>query len=624
MLKSVFADRRIWLLALTLALVIIITRCTLSALKGYSWVVHGGYWVTLIMVVLFLRALGPLIRNRWAGAEFNRFEFGVVAAIILIVGTWISHDRLGYKILADEALLSGTAMGMHYEREAAYPARATDVQGSFQVLANVLDKRPLLFPFLAATVHDLTGYRPDNVFYLNIVLSVVLLWLIYLMGWNAGGSRWAGVLALLLCAGLPLLAQQATGGGFELLNLLLLVAFILLTRYYLNNPEDKVSLEALVFGALLLASTRYESAIFLPFAGLGAFLGWMRARQVVLTWPLILSPFFLAPILLQNRIFAGQSEAWQMGSLGVTQPFGFQYVGPNLGHALAFFFDLGGSQPNSPLFAVLGLLSLPFFGLWIVRVVRQPSRYNPTELASALVGSSLFAVTTVYMFYFWGKFDDPLIHRLSLPVHLLMLVAIVTCCAQIKIFRSERAWKTLGLVVTVGVVGYSLPAMARQAYRTTYSPGVEYQIRQDFLTGLSDRNILLIDNDSFFWILHHISASPVMQIQLRKDGLAYHLRNHSFQSMYVFQSVLVNDATGERSIDPVDDLGADFELESVLERRVQTLLFARISRIIAIKTNGEVVARRIPFVEPLKESRSSEKLEEVRSLYLQNWIKHLP
>ena len=622
MLKSVLKDRRLWLLMLVLTLVLVVTRWALEPQQGYGWVIHGGYWFMLALTGTFLWAVGPLLRDRWAAAGCGRFEAAVGVTILLILGVWFAQDRPGYKVLADEILLSGTAMGLHYERSAAYPMRATDVQGSFQILTKVLDKRPLFFPFLVATVHDLTGYRVENPFYLNMVLAACFLWLVYLLGWKAGRSRWSGVVALLLFAGLPLLAQQATGGGFELLNLLLLAAFTLLLAVYLEKPEEVRRLEAVVYCALLLASTRYESVIFLPLVGVAALVGWWRAGRVVLSWPLIFSPIFLAPVLIQNRMFAGQSQVWEMASLGATEPFGFQYLAPNLGHALAFFFDLSGYQPNSPLFAALGLLCLPFLGLWMIRVFRQGTEGSPTELALAVVSLGLFAITAVYLFYFWGQFDHPVIRRLSLPVHFLLLLAILVIGA--KVVKTDGGRKVALAVVIIGMLCHSLPVMARQAYRTLYSPGMEMQIRGDFLAGLTDRNVLFIDNDSVFWILHRMPASPVQQVQARKEGLIYHLRNHSFQGMYVFQSILVDDKTGIRSVDPEDDLGPDFELETVLEKKVQTLLFARISRIKAIYEQGAVAARAEPFIAPLREKRSTEELEKARALYLENWIKQLP
>ncbi|MFA6962352.1 MAG: hypothetical protein WC205_16480 [Opitutaceae bacterium] len=621
MLKILFSDRRIWLLSLILALVALLTRRVIPAPVGFSLVIEGGYWITLLLVMMFGRAVWPVIRERWGRTAFGRLEVWVLIGILVVTGVWVAHERPGYKILADELLLSGTAMGMHYERKAAYPVRATDVQGSFQILARMMDKRPLLFPFLTATLHDLTGYRPENAFYLNIGLSMVFLWLVYLIGWRVARNRWGGVFLILLFAGLPLLAQQATGAGFELLNLLLLAGMALLMVYYLEHP-DSAGLEALIFGTLLLASTRYESLFFLLPVAIVAFLGWWRGGKVILSWPLICSPVFLAPLLLQNRLFSEQSIIWQMaGQEGVTEPFGLQYCSVNLGHALSYFFDFSGYSTNSPLFAVLGLLAMPFMGLWIARVLRTKGAAG-NELAWAMAGLSLFGVTGVYMLYFWGKFDDPIISRLSLPVHLLMALSVVVVGSLV--FKTSKGWKILSLVAVGGLLFSSLPVMAKHAYRTIYSPGVEMQMRQTFLDRLPDRNVLIIDNDSFFWILQKMAATPAKQAAARKDALIYHMRNHSFQEMYVVQSLLVDDATGVMTVDPVDDLGPDFELETVSEHRVQTLLFQRISRITAIKDGDKTEVKPKAFIEPEHERRTSEELEKSRVLYMENWIKQLP
>lgn len=622
MWKSVFADRRVWLLGLILVLVGVLTRWSVTADTGFRWVVTGGYWATLFLVVMFGRAIWPTVCARCKAAEFGRFDACVLAGVMLIVGVWIAQERPGYKILADELVMSGTAMGLHYERLAACPTRATDVQGSFQMLDRAIDKRPLLFPFFVASVHDLTGYRPENAFYLNMALAVVFLCLVYLIGWNMAGTRWAGVVIVLLFAGLPLMAQQATGGGFELLNLLLIAGFVLLTIYYLEKPEAG-RLEALVFGGLLLASTRYESVIFLVPVAIAAVLGWWRSRQVLLSWPLVWSPVFLVPWLLQNRLFSEHSAAWQMHSLkGATEPFGLQYFGSNLGHALAYFFDFTGYATNSPVFALLGLLGVPLLGLWILHTVKASSKANGVELGTALVGISLFGSTALYLLYFWGQFDDPIISRLSLPVHLLFAVAVVKAVSLVS--KKQAVWKGVALVALGGLLLHGLPVMARQAYRTNYNPGVEMQMREDFFLRLRDTNVLFLDNDSYFWILRKIPASPVTGIDARKQGLIYHLRNHSFQDMYVFQSVFVDEKTGNQSVDPVDDLGPGYELETVMEKRVQPLLFARISRIIAIKDGEATTVRPKPFVEALDEKRTPAELERSRSLYMENWIRQLP
>lgn len=620
--RFILTDRRILLLGLTLVFILVVTRWLLPIAVGIRWVADAGYWFLLLLVVMFGRALWPLITMVWRTKTFGRFEIGVSLIVVLIVAMWTAHEKPGYKILADELMLSGTAMGLHYERIAACPTRVTDVNGPFQILERAVDKRPFAYPFLLATVHDLTGYRPANAFYLNMVLAVVLLGLVYLLGWQVTGNRWAGVAGVMFLSGLPLLAQQATGGGFELLNLVLLTAFALLLTGYLRNSSAG-RLEALVFGTLLLASTRYESALFLFPAAAAALIGWARAGRVSFSWPLQLSPIFLVPLLLQNRLFSGNAQAWQLGDKpGTNTPFAVYYLPDNLGHALAFFFDFGGYLANSPVVAGVGLLALPFLFLFILRVVRAPRHASDADVAWALVAISMLAITTLYLLYFWGQFDDPIISRLSLPVHLLMVLALYIAGRGWD--KHVWAWKATALLALGGLLFHGLPVMARQAYRTDYGPGMEMKAREEFLASLVDKNVLFIDRDSFFWILHKIPATPVQQAQARREGLAYHLRNHSFQEMFIYQRVMLDEQTGQPAVVREDELGAEFELEIVFERRIRTLQFARISRITAIMSGDRVDHRPVRFVKPLAERHSPAELDKNRTLYLENWIKQLP
>ena len=93
------------------------------------------------------------------------------------------------------------------------------------------------------------------------MLGFVLLAFPLVPGRGIGGSPWAGAVMVLLFSGLPLLGQQMAGGGFDLLNLVMLTAVVLLAREF--ERRDAVSQEALVLGAVLLAYSRYESVLFL-------------------------------------------------------------------------------------------------------------------------------------------------------------------------------------------------------------------------------------------------------------------------------------------------------------------------------------------------------------------------
>lgn len=621
---TLLKDRRLWLLALLGALAFVVARWVIPSEVAFQLVVKTGYWMMLATVLLFGRALWRLARVDLADWKPQRADWWALGLILVTAGLWQAHEKHGFRILADEVLLLGTSMNLHYDREPTYPIRATDVQGPYQVLQSVLDKRPFFFPFVVGLVHDVTGYRPANPFYVNTVLSVVFLALVYGLARRIGGSPWAGALGVLLFAGLPLLAQQAAGGGFELLNLVMLAGVILLALRFAANPDAR-SIEALALATVLLAQTRYESAIMiLPVAGVVLW-GWKRAGQVTLPGVLWLTPLFMMPYVLQNRRFGSDASSWELAGQGggATEPFALHYVPDNLGHALAFFFDTTGFQPNSILFGAAGLLALPVFCIWISRVLRGGGNGDRQNVALVAMGLGLLAINALFMVYFWGQFDHPVIRRLSLPLHLCMMIAIVAGLAHWVRWRGKWQWACAIAVLALLVQG--LPAMAKRAYEKDYTPGVEMAWRQEFIAHHPERDFLFVDQDSIFWITQHIPATPIKQAQLRKEGLAWHLRNHSFSAMYVFQRYKVDDQTGVMTLDEADDVGPGFVLEPVWEKRIATLLIGRISRITAITEEDGRVSEATAFVQSAAvETRTPEQLEKAKAEYLENWIKQLP
>lgn len=620
--REIGRHRELWVLAAVTVAVVLIGRWAVPDKLVAPFVAKSGYWFVLAAFLAFAAALWRLLRQDGLRITDSRTAWAVAALLAVFTAVWHAHERFGFKILADEVLLLGTSMTMHYEREVAYPVRASDAQGPLQIVERVLDKRPFFFPFVVSLVHDLTGYRPTNPFYLNAALGVVFLALVFVIGRVCGGSVWAGAFGVVLFGGLPLLAQQAAGGGFELLNLCMLAAVLLLSVRYLREP-DASSCAALCFAGVLLALTRYESIVLVAPIALVVLVGWLRAGRFVLPWVLVATPVLLLPYLLQNRVFELNRGFWELaGRQGATTPFSLSYVPDNIGHALAFFFDTTDYQANSIVFAALGLLALPFFGLILVRTLREWRSADATAVAVAIIGLGLFAVSGLLMVYFWGQFDHPVIRRLSLPVHLLMLLALLAVGA--RFFRRDTGWKILGAFAVGGFVLQSLPMLAKQAYHWEHAPALEMAWRADFLARHPARDFLFIDRDSIFWITQRLPATPVEQAKLRKEGLAFHLRNRSFSDIYVFQRYNSDDQTGTLKLEPADDIGPDFELEPVEQKRIATLVFARISRVTAIRDGGKVVARAADPLPAATPARTPEELKKAKALYLENWIKQLP
>lgn len=612
-------DRRLVLFLLTAALAVILGFIAFNPEQSLQAVIYGGYWAMLLLTLLFGWSLLKLARDSRADLSGWRDKPRWPAALIIGSGLLLLlHETYGFKILMDEVMLLGTSMSMHFDKTALVPMRGHDIQGAFQLLAGQLDKRPLFQPFLVSLLHDLTGYRPENVFALNTVLTFGLLTLTYITGCRIHG-RSAGAVAVLLLTSLPLLAQNATGGGFELLNLVMILGTLLLGMRYAAR-RDGNSLEAFGLSGILLANTRYESVVFLLPVGLIVLWVWWSERRPTLPWVVIFMPLLLLPYALHNKVFTVRAASWEMASQpGFDRPFSLAYIPDNIAHNLNFFFNATGEHSNSLVLSVLGFLALPFFALWVLKTLRVLRATPPARAALAIFALGFAAHTLLLLCYFWGRFDDPVIRRLSLPLNLTLVIATITVAAELT--RSGVIWRFLAGVIGAGFFAHSLPAMARHGYSSEYYVGREMDWRREFMAAHPERDYLFIDNNSIIWITHLVSATPVRQALDQKGNIIFNFRNRIFSAIYVFQRLSIDPASGRLSVPAEDDPGPDYQLEPVVERRFTPLTVSRISRVVSIRDGSPATPVRPPV---LLEKLSDAEREKIRLEYMDKFIKRLP
>lgn len=613
-----FSDKRLWLFALSGVLAVVLGFFAISGAAAITFVSKTGYWFVLAAFILFGRSLWLTWRDELKALRPSRIDWLTVVIIALGGTVLLVHETFGFKIVMDEIMLLGTSMSMHFDRTVLTPMRGNDIQGAFVILDGMMDKRPLFFPFLVSLLHDLTGYRPENAFLLNGILTFVFLGLVNHCGRLLGGRR-AGWLGVILCAGLPLLSHNATGGGFELLNIVMILGTLLLTARYIAR-RDEASLTALGFSALLLVQVRYESMLYLVPVVLAVAWVWWGERRVVLSWPVIFAPLLLIDYPLQHRIFELRASAWQLESKpDFTTPFSVAYIPDNLAHAASFFFADPKDQPSSLVLSILGWLALPFLLLFLVKKVRTLRAESPAFAAMAFFTIGFAAQFVLMMCYFWGRFDDPIIRRLSLPTNLWLVLAVMAVLPQFAHAAFQRG--LLGLAA-FGLIVSGVPSMAAHAYSQEYLPGREVAWRRQFIADQPRRDYLVIDNDSPLWIAHEISATPVFQAKKRVKDIAFLLRNHAFSNVYVFQHLKVDEKTGHLSVRPDDDLGPAYVLEPVREERLEIFTLERMSRVKEVR-EGAVSLTAPDAKEPVV-PQSREEIEKLRQAYLEQFVKQLP
>jgi hypothetical protein len=542
------------------------------------FVKHGGYYVMLGTFVVFLHALWRLRREarpptppvtpsqRWIAVA-------VIAALSLMA---INAEPYYSKILNDEFVLQSTAFNMHYFRDVATMVRGYEIQGVFLSTDNYLDKRPYFYPFIVSLAHDLTGYRVANAYLVNSLLLPVALSLVFAFGRELAGWR-GGMLALVLLGSLPLLGQNATGSGMELLNFVMIVASLLLAARYLREPNEP-RLAAFLLTVVLLAQSRYESALYVAPAAVVVALGWLRLRRICLPWQAIVVPLLLVPGALQNKVLSNSPVLWELNE-NSTGRFSFAYLEGNVKGAFSFLFNQNAERANSLLLSGLGLFALAWV-LWQgVRRFRSFGSAAPGRVALACFSVALVANTVLVLFYYWANFDDPMASRFSLGLYLLCAFSVVLLAADLD--RWVPATKVLLLVVGLGGVVSAAGKFGHHYYSHLGIDEIEWQKRVVNALPHGER-LVLTNRSSLPWLLQKTPSILLDRAKLVADRVAYQLHAPTFREIIVLQSLRPTTVDGDHQLPPEERLPPWFKLELIAERRFGTKL-CRISRLVDVQ-----------------------------------------
>jgi hypothetical protein len=538
---------------------------------------HAGYYVLLGTFTLWLGALVRLWRERAPGASPGRRELlwaGLAIGVSTVMA--LTAEPLRSKVLYDEFVLQSTAFNLHFFRDTVTMVRGYDIGGVFLSLDNYLDKRPNFYPFLVSLVHDLTGYRPANAYLLNAALYPLTLALAYYLGRRLQGAA-GGLLAVLFLGSLPLLGQNATGSGMELLNVAMILAVTGLGAAWLRR-SDATRLSALVLGAVLLAQSRYESALYVLPVALLILVGWVRQRRVILSWPAVLAPLLLLPCALQNKVLNNTRWMWELKADQESR-FSAGYAAKNVRDAVGFLFNTTPAFANSIILSGLGLLALGWIAWRLVGHLRARGPLDPDRTALCALGLGAVVNTVLVMFYYWSSFMDPMASRFALPLNLVLVFAVVALAAALArrwpaAPRLLLATAALALVVATSRYGLNL-------YSHTGIDEIEWERR--YVAALPPGERLVITNKSTIpWLLQKTPSILIGRTGLVADRLQFQLHAHTFRDILVMQSFRPSTRDGQHELVPDDALPKGFRTEVLAEHRFGTKI-TRISRLVAVE-----------------------------------------
>jgi hypothetical protein len=479
-------------------------------------------------------------------------------------------------------VLQDTAWTMHFFREVGTLVHAYRVEGIFTPVATgttdgtYLDKRPFFFAYLVSLLHDLTGYRPANAFALNTALMPLVLALVYLYARRLAAAP-AALAALVVLGTFSLLAHNATGAGMEMLNLTMLLLTLHLAAHWLEAP-DEPRLAALVLSVVLLAQTRYESALYVAPVALVVLEGWRRAGRLILPAAAMLGPALLVPYALHSTFLSGSPLLWELRENDAGR-FGLQYLYGNLTHAWHYFFNVRELFTNSWWLFGAGFVAL---GLALVRAGRALPRWRtapPAGVALAAVGAAVAANLLLLQFYYWGQLDDPIVSRLSLPFAVLLVL-----CLALAVQRWTKPGRPVAAVVILGAVlaAFTTGLVANASHTGLNVLGQELAWEARVVAARPPGDRLIVTNKSVLpWYADLVASIQVERARVHAEEVRYLLDQHTFSEVLVLQAWRPVGPEGGFQLEPHDRLPDAYVLEPVAERRFGGHL-ARISRVVRI------------------------------------------
>jgi len=620
------------LLCLFAILAVILGFYSLEGRTALAVFKYSGYGLTLISLIIFAFAWV----SSWDVARVRsalRAKGWMIAAIIGLLSLFVhAQERHGFKIVMDEVVLASTAKRMHETREATLTYRGFQFGNDFITLEADPDKRPLLYPVLVSLLHDFTGYRIENSFILNGLLTPFFLGLLFLVCRRVAGNE-AGIAAMLIFATIPLFTQTAAGGGFELLNLTMILLTIHLGMNYATKPSDQ-TLTAFCLSGVLLAQTRYESVIFVfPVAIIIAWV-WWRTRQVSIPWPLIFAPLLLVGYPLQQKIMQINPILWQLSDRPSDHgAFSIFYLYDNLGRALNYFLSFDGSLGNSHVVFILGVAGCAFFWLKLYKQRREVYE-SPDQSVFVIFTLFLFVLSGLLLCYFWGAFDDILTARLSLPVQLLMVLSFAWVWGELAAHR--RRWRPIIAICLAYLFLWTAPRLQNRSYASINVAAEEVNWLRGFIEEAPPNSFVFDSSSPLLWATGHISANSLDGLHERMDGFIYHYNKGTFDNYFVVQRLGIDDFSKDTWTPkhPLQATPPGITVEPVKKIIFNPLHMVRISRIASIdeeKLRGwaeaEKLKRKAEDDAAIPSSTSAAvdaSIAKEKEIYLNRWMENLP
>jgi hypothetical protein len=530
---------------------------------------YMGYYLVLLLFFLWLVVLCCCVYHyRPSIKEFLRkYGPGVIFSLILCLIVFNSIEP-SFRVLSDETNLLAVSKSMTYERRTDNVTTGFWYYNNFYPDSRTAPKRPLLFPFLTNIVHTFLGYKPTNVFILNFFVLFAMLFIIYSLVKVYMGHTIA-ISSMVVVASQPIVTQNATSGGFELLACLFLLLSFMCLKWFLGNPEP-LRFQLLWVTLLMLSNIRYEGILFFAMViGILALFKRIKVEYLNIKTNFV---YFCTPLILlltfwQRLLVRNQFE-------GVSRPFGMDYFMYNNFSFLSYLFDYSFFRPYATLASLLGLISIIYFAILFIG---RRLRLTEDKKELIIISSACVLVNWVLFTAYHGQIGHPASGRFFAFFFILLSIFAVLLVSRVRLFRAKPAYV---LVLSIIIFILYHPVSVQDRFSRTLTLPRKYRFVTDFLTkeAKKSRNFLVIDNRPGQYTVWDYGAINFPQAN-RDRNVINRYKNHLYERIFVVQDIEYKTGKPSKST----DLNKNFTLKTISEMQNDSSHFTRISEVISVK-----------------------------------------
>lgn len=540
-----------------------------SLMTVFSNSVYYFLWCT---VILFFISIYQYLRKKNVTARELFSQARLPAAVgLALAGIVFLAMHPEFRILSDETNLLSESLSMYREKALFNVIEADFYYNTLHPILKMTAHRPGFFAFLASLIHTVRGFHPENVFIVNYLIAAGVISVIFVFGRRIAGTGF-GLSAAVITASFPLFCITASSGGFDALNLLMVLAVYYLIYRFTCTPSPEL-LDMLLFAYLLAAQCRYETAgLALP-----VLLAFSLHIRKIKEWRLSIHPplalLLFLPVIWQKLISTHVANPGDPDDIA----FKLLHIPGNILNALEFFFNP--FMENYPVSEIVGLLAIIGGILLIVRLTRKsPVPGVRRAVILILIGHAVLFLA--HCAYYFGDLRMPWTMRLGI-IH-VPLIAFGAAYALRKIaalFEYRYPAQPAVALFLVFLMFFGLSRAARNERAGSLTLYREFKRNREFLADYPAAGSLII------------SLRPNLYTALERGSLSFdHVRrnlplvrkkiaDHLYSTILVIQEIEY--ATGKSLT------GQEFDgiarLETLREYESSDKLFIRISKVIAFR-----------------------------------------